>query len=561
MSRIYQQPSKQQVNNNPVAPSSPASVSIQKVNLNPTNNASTKIYVNNPSSASLDDKRIESGDSKMSVELIERMEKLVSRMENATSRLENVSTSSNLTNGAKSVSVPVQNGNHDTTEDLPSITAFDDLLNSSFNSFKELSAKVGGDVKTIIDLVEKAFKLERQFLVEAARSTQPSQDAWMKFLQQYSKNIEEVQSFREKNRTSQFFNHLSAISESIGALGWIAVTPAPSPYVKEMSDAAQFYTNRVLKDYKEKDANHVQWVKQWLQVLNDLQAYVKQHHTTGVSWNSTKKSGQFDASKVTLSSSSSPAPVPSAGGPPPPPPPVMSLDDLLADNSKASQGAKTDALFAELSKGSDITKNLKKVSDDQKTHKNPNLRAGSTVPSGTNSLTTSSSSLQSKSTSTIQKPPVFELEDKKWKVEYQTNRYDLVISETDLKQTVYIYQCKECTITVKGKINSIIIDSCTRVGLLFDDVLSTVEFINSKNVQMQVLGRVPTVTIEKTDGCQVYLSKKSLETEIVTSKSSSMNILIPNENDDEFTEHPVPEQFKTKINDSRKLTTTSTESV
>jgi hypothetical protein len=48
------------------------------------------------------------------------------------------------------------------------------------------------------------------------------------------------------------FNHLSAISESIGAFGWIAVTPAPAPYIKEMSDAAQFYTNRVLKDYKEK---------------------------------------------------------------------------------------------------------------------------------------------------------------------------------------------------------------------------------------------------------------------------------------------------------------------
>lgn len=28
--------------------------------------------------------------------------------------------------------------------------------------------------------------------------------------------------------------------------------PKPCPYVKEMQDAAMFYTNRVLKDYKEK---------------------------------------------------------------------------------------------------------------------------------------------------------------------------------------------------------------------------------------------------------------------------------------------------------------------
>ena len=256
--------------------------------------------------------------------------------------------------------------------------------------------------------------------------------------------------------------------------------------------------------------------------------------------------------------------MPIGGSAPPPPPPVMSLEELLADDSKSKNSTKkanTDALFAELSKGSDITKSLKKVADDQKTHKNPGLRASSTVPSGTNSLTNSSSSLQSKSTTIIQKPPVFELVDKKWKIENQLNRNELLIEETDLKQTVYIYQCKECTITVKGKVNSIIVDSCNRVGLLLDDVLSTVEFINSKSVQMQVLGKVPTVSIEKTDGCQVYLSRNSLNSEIVTSKSSSMNVLIPNENDDEFTEHPVPEQYKTIINSSRKLTTSPTESV
>ena len=114
---------------------------------------------------------------------------------------------------------------------------------------------------------------------------------------------------------------------------------------------------------------------------------------------------------------------------------------------------------------------------------------------------------------------------------------------------------------MKGKVNSILIDSCSRVGLLFDDVLSTVEFINSQNVQMQVIGRVPTVAIEKTDGCQVYLSRKSMDTQIVSSKSSAMNVLVPNEHDDDFTEHPVPEQFKTSIDlKSRKLATTATES-
>jgi hypothetical protein len=51
----------------------------------------------------------------------------------------------------------------------------------------------------------------------------------------------------------------------------VAVSPAPAPFVKEMNDAGQFYTNRVLKDWKEKNKLHVDWVKTWIQVLTELQ--------------------------------------------------------------------------------------------------------------------------------------------------------------------------------------------------------------------------------------------------------------------------------------------------
>lgn len=300
-------------------------------------------------------------------------------------------------------------------------------------------------------------------------------------------------------------------------------------------------------------------------MLTELQAYVKQYHTTGVSWNSTRQARKFDPSRksqtngVHQPNGSGPA----GPAPPPPPPPMPNFADLLADDS-SSKSAKpsNDALFAEINRGADITKGLKKISDDQKTHKNPNLRAGAIVPGG--SATSSASSTSTvKAPAAVNKPPVLELVDKKWKVEFQQGRGDLLITETDLKQAVYVYQCRDCTLTVKGKVNSILLDSCSKVGLLFDDVLSTVEFINCKSVQMQVLGRVPTVAIEKTDGCQVYLSKNSMDTEVISSKSSSMNVLIPSlteEND--YIEMPVPEQYKTVIDTkTRKLQTTPNEIV
>ena len=50
----------------------------------------------------------------------------------------------------------------------------------------------------------------------------------------------------------------------------------------------------------------------------------------------------------------------------------------------------------------------------------------------------------------------------------------------------------------------------------------------------QVNGKCPTVSIDKTDGCQVYLSKVSVSCEIVSAKSSEMNICVPKGTDGEF---------------------------
>uniref|UniRef100_A0A8B9LE60 C-CAP/cofactor C-like domain-containing protein n=1 Tax=Astyanax mexicanus TaxID=7994 RepID=A0A8B9LE60_ASTMX len=360
--------------------------------------------------------------------------------------------------------------------------------------------------------------------------------------------IQQVQSFREQNRSSPHFNHLSAVSESVPALGWVAMSPKPGPYVKEMQDAAMFYTNRVLKDYKEKDKTHVDWVKAYLSIWTELQTYIKQHHTTGLVWN---KTGPVASASGAPSAPSGGAPPPPPPGPPPPP---MDLNQSAGGGDTASTNR--NALFASLNKGSDITKGLKHVSDDQKTHKNPNLRSqAGPVHTGPKPFT---APRPTATTAPARKlPPVLELDGKKWKVENQEGAQGLVISDTELKQVVYAFKCNNSTLQVKGKINSITIDNCKKMGLVFDDVVGIIEVINCKDVKVQVMGKVPTISINKTDGCHVYLSKDSLSCEIVSAKSSEMNVLVPGK-DGDYTEIPVPEQFKT-VWDGSKLVTTATE--
>uniref|UniRef100_A0A3B5AEP9 Cyclase associated actin cytoskeleton regulatory protein 2 n=1 Tax=Stegastes partitus TaxID=144197 RepID=A0A3B5AEP9_9TELE len=386
-------------------------------------------------------------------------------------------------------------------------------------------------------------RASHQHLLTAAQHNNSKCTELRDLLKPISDHIQEIQSFRERNRGSNLFNHLSAVSESIPALGWVAVSQKPGPYVKEMNDAATFYTNRVLKDYKETDRRHVEWVRSYLSIWTDMQSFIKQHHTTGLVWS---KSGPIAPSSLLDSPPAPSAPCPPPPPPPPGPPPVFTDDDSKPQTDSAA--AQHSALFAQLNQGMDITKGLKHVSDDQKTHKNPNMRPQTATPKSKKP-----GAVNSPRPAAQKKPPLLELEGKKWRVENFEQTHDLVIDDTELKQVVYVFSCNNSTVQVKGKMNSIIIDNCKKLGLVFENVVGIVEIINSKAIQLQVLGTVPTISINKTEGCQVYLSKDSLNCDIVSAKSSEMNILIP-EGEDDYREFPVPEQYKTVWNGSKLVT-------
>jgi len=80
------------------------------------------------------------------------------------------------------------------------------------------------------------------------------------------------------------------------------------------------------------------------------------------------------------------------------------------------------------------------------------------------------------------------------------------------------------------------------------------ELVNCKSVQAQVTGKVATISIDKTDGAAIYLSEGSIDAEVISAKSSEMNISVPNlENPDgDMIEMALPEQFKSVFNKTTK---------
>lgn len=119
------------------------------------------------------------------------------------------------------------------------------------------------------------------------------------------------------------------------------------------------------------------WVKAYLSIWTELQAYIKEYHTTGLTWSKTVSAGSTGSLGMSLARSpwqerswcellsssllfqgpvatagAKAAPAPPAGaappppGPPPPPAPVSSSTDDSASRS---------ALFAQINRGEGIT--------------------------------------------------------------------------------------------------------------------------------------------------------------------------------------------------------------
>jgi adenylyl cyclase-associated protein len=479
------------------------------------------------------------------------IQNLLNRLQAVTTRLENVekALATNTAGGAPAAPTAAAASSGPDPSSAPSVVDYDQLVEEHIKPYVEHSKKAGDLVSKQAELVAQAVQQQRGLLAKAVQSKKPSQEQLQKLLEPTANLIKQIIELREKNRPSPQFNHLSAISEGIGALSWVLISPTPGPFVAEARASSEFYSNRILKEFKGKEQLHVDWVNAWHGFLVNLQNYVKKHHTTELAWTG---KGDVSAAAGPAPSTAGGPPPPPKGGPPPPPPAAAPTPGAHA----APAAVDPTKLFAELNQGENVTKGLKKVTAEMKTKNRPAeervsvVKADEAKPKAKGAPKAAAGAAEKKT-----RPPKLALEGNKWVVEYQVGAKDIVLAETEPRQTVYLYRCKDTVVQVKGKVNNITLDECQGTGVVFENAIAAVEVVNSRDVQVQVLGKVPSFAVDKTSSLQLYLSKDCLECEIVTSKSDSMNVFLPPAKEGEDgSELPIPEQYKTLIKD-RKLVT------
>ena len=227
------------------------------------------------------------------------------------------------------------------------------------------------------------------------------------------------------------------------------------------------------------------------------------------------------------------------------------------------------ALFASIrsiDQSSGRTKGLKRVKDKDRSCKNRDLVKSSKVSAEDIEKRKKKNASKSKKNTgakpkKVQPPKQYYAAGQRCHyVEHQPEGANITVEITAPTQAVYLYKCGKCNVNIKGKFKSLAIVNCEKTKVGFEDLISVAEVNNCKSVKLHSYGQCPSVTIDKTDGCYVYLSEKSLDCNFTCAKISEVNVAWPDpESEDkempDWIDKPIPEQYKHTIDLKRKVVT------
>lgn len=167
----------------------------------------------------------------------------------------------------------------------PSVSAYDTFVDHNVRAFSSACKALGDSFSSMGDLADQAFRGTRKALLAARQCKKPEDSELIAFIPETVEAIQKSASLPD-NR-SDAFNHQKAFVEFIQSAQWILITPAPQPFVTNALESADFYLNKILKESKDSPdkEKHRAFVKELKETLKTLETYIKQFHTTGLSWN------------------------------------------------------------------------------------------------------------------------------------------------------------------------------------------------------------------------------------------------------------------------------------
>ena len=166
----------------------------------------------------------------------------------------------------------------------------------------------------------------------------------------------------------------------------------------------------------------------------------------------------------------------------------------------------------------------------------------------------------------VPKTPVKQLKFMTWEVSNYVNGEEITFDEDDIgpAMTINCFNCEKIKVTVPGKIKNFMLMKCKKMEINLDSCVSMGEVIKCESVKLYVEKTVPSISVELSNGIQVFCTLESKnKTSISTTASQSVSMVAPkdpgtfdpkNEEHDPNKTEVVPETFCSKYVDGKFVT-------
>lgn len=171
--------------------------------------------------------------------------------------------------------------------EAPAVKAFDAYVKSSVVPLAQTCDSLGG-LENAGTLLLNAWEGVRSIIVLATRAKAPEEPLGEALAPFLGKTQEAVKGLRDLRLKRDWDRHQKTLTEMVGALSWILFKPPqqlPAPYVKEALGSAEFWSNRIRKDFKGKDETQIAFCDNVKKALTDLVKYIEEYHKAGLAFN------------------------------------------------------------------------------------------------------------------------------------------------------------------------------------------------------------------------------------------------------------------------------------
>lgn len=471
---------------------------------------------------------------------------LVQRLESVADRLEKGAGGAGGSGGAASAAAA--------DDEAAIAVAFDTFIKDKAGPIEAAAAALGNaEVTEATQFLMDDLRMLRSIFAATKACRKPKDEEWMKFFGPFSELSQKAA--KACDNRSDFFHNRKAACEALGVIT-LVTQPGTAAHVQNVLEMMDFHAIKVMQ---KKIPAETTWINAVKTCLKDMIEFCKENCKMGIDW---KVGGQdpveyFAAAPLGTKAGGAAAPKAGAkgkgkGAPPPPkggfaaPPP----QEKVEAKPSGGAGGGMSAVFEHLEKLRDnVGSGLKKVTDDQKC-KNMKDKPALDAPKPK-----ASAPAKSWGSGGRQKGPkgdpmkVLQEEQNTWIIQNIDGDSNCTLEGVERHHSVRIADCRKATIRLSDRVKSVSVDNCIQTNIIVKDVISVVELVNSDRLQVQTDGKVSMFSVDKCDGVNIRLNKESLEANIVTSKSSEMNVTIPDDKGDEYDtiEIPIPEQFVTKV--------------